>query len=148
MSNAENAASKQRGRPFKPGQSGNPHGKPIGTRHKTTLAVETLLEGQAEAITQKAVELALAGDTVALRLCLDRIAPLRRGRMVQFTMPQIETAQDVLTALSAVIQSVADGELTPDEGATVAALLETKRRAIETIEIENRLTALEKGKTK
>ena len=63
---------------FKPGQSGNPKGRPLGSRHKATLAIDKLLDGEADAITRKAIEIAKAGDTVALRLCLDRIA--RSGR--------------------------------------------------------------------
>ena len=57
---------------FKPGTSGNPSGKPAGARNKTTLAVEALLDGEAEDLTRKAIELAKAGDMTALRLCLDR----------------------------------------------------------------------------
>jgi hypothetical protein len=67
----ENLGQKQDGR-FKPGQSGNPAGKPKGARHKTTLAMEALLEGEAEGPTRKAVEMALAGDTTAMRLCFER----------------------------------------------------------------------------
>jgi hypothetical protein len=47
---AENTAGKQRGRPFQKGQSGNPDGRPNGSRNATTLALETLLDGQAQAI--------------------------------------------------------------------------------------------------
>jgi len=65
---------------FKPGQSGNPRGKPKGARHKATLAALELLDGEAEALTRKAVDLALEGDTTALRLCLERIAPPARMR--------------------------------------------------------------------
>ena len=72
---------------FKPGQSGNPAGKPKGTRNATTLALEILLDGQATALTQKGIDLALAGDMAALRLCLDRILPLRKGRPVTFVLP-------------------------------------------------------------
>ena len=64
----EIAAAKQRGRPFQPGQSGNPKGKPKGARNRAPLAAEVLLDGEAEALTRKAIELALAGDTVALRI--------------------------------------------------------------------------------
>lgn len=66
--------------------SGNP-AKPRGTRHKATQAVLALLEGEATALTRKAVEMALQGDGVALRLCLDRIAPPRMDSPVQFAMP-------------------------------------------------------------
>src|SRR5262245_41119418 len=67
---AANTARNQRGRPFVKGQSGCPAGKPRGARHRTTLAAEALLDGEAEALTRKAVELALNGDSTALRLCL------------------------------------------------------------------------------
>jgi Family of unknown function (DUF5681) len=72
---AANAAPKQRGRPFEPGRSGNPAGKLPGTRHRATIAIQSLLDGEAEALTRKAIELALAGDVACLRLCIDRIAP-------------------------------------------------------------------------
>ena len=77
--------------------SGNP-GKPIGTRHKATQAVLALLEGEGEAITRKAVAMALAGDASALRLCLERIAPPRKDAPVCFTVPKMETAADASAA--------------------------------------------------
>jgi hypothetical protein len=62
MTEPENTAGMQRGKPFQKGQSGNPDGRPKGSRNATTLALETLLDGQATALTQKAIDLALAGD--------------------------------------------------------------------------------------
>ncbi|WP_233999345.1 DUF5681 domain-containing protein, partial [Erythrobacter sp. HI0063] len=50
---------------FKPGQSGNPAGRPVGARHATTLAVEALLEGEHEKLTRTAIDKALEGDTTA-----------------------------------------------------------------------------------
>src|SRR5271166_5794025 len=91
----ENTTPKQRGG-FKPGQSGNPAGKPKGARNKTTLAVEALLDGEAEALTRKAIEKALEGDSVALRLCLERIIPVRRERPTPFAMPKLEEAAGAL----------------------------------------------------
>jgi Family of unknown function (DUF5681) len=68
VSAAENTAQKQQtGRPFEPGQSGNPAGRPKGSRNKATLAVEALLDGEAEEITRKAIELAKKGDLAAIR---------------------------------------------------------------------------------
>src|SRR5262245_2183572 len=75
--------------PFQSGQSGNPAGKPKGTRNRTTLAVEALLDGEAETLTRKAIELAKAGDLAALRVCLDRIAPPRKDRPVLFELPPV-----------------------------------------------------------
>ena len=75
--------------------SGNT-GRPKGARNKKTLAVESLLEGQAEALTQTAISKALDGDSVALKLCLDRIAPAPKDNMVQFSSPPMVTASDAL----------------------------------------------------
>ena len=121
---------------------GNP-GKPQGARHKATQAALALLDGQAEALTQKAVETALAGDTAALRLCLERIAPPRKDAPVTFALPQMTTAADAAKGAAAVLAAVATGDLTPTEGAHVMGLIETYRRTLETTELEARLAALE-----
>jgi hypothetical protein len=143
MAGAGNTAGEQRGRPFRKGQSGNPTGKPKGTRHRTTMAIQELLDGEAEKLTRKCVELALSGDTTALRLCMERLAPVLKSRPVTIELPVVETAADILKAQSAAIQAMAAGEITPDECATVTGVLETKRKAIETVEIEQRIAALE-----
>jgi len=98
----EKAGRKQDGR-FAAGTSGNPLGKSKGSRHRVTLAVEVLLDGEAEALTRKAIEMGLAGDLTALRLCLDRIAPARRERLVSFKLPTIATAADHPNAIAALI---------------------------------------------
>ena len=132
-------APKTRGKPF---DRGNP-GRPKGARHKSTLAIEALLEGEAEAIGRVCIEKAKAGDPVALRLAMERIAPLRRGRPVSFALPPVASSADVMTAIDSVLHATAAGELTPDEAATISTVLETKRRAIEIVEIERRLVELE-----
>lgn len=142
----ENAEPIQSGKPFTKGVSGNPAGKPKGARHRTTLAIEALLDGEAEALTRTAIEAAKAGDMTALRLCMDRIAPPPKGRRVWLDLPQVETAADVTKAISAALSAVADGSITIDEGAQIAGLVEIQRRAIETQELEQRLSALERAK--
>src|SRR5271170_3942631 len=122
---AESAAVKQRGRPFQKGQSGNPKGKPKGLRNRATLAAEALLEGEAEGLARKAVELALAGDTTALRLCLERLVPPRRNRPISFELPRIENADDAGRASRDVLAAVADGRITLDEAGEVMGLIET-----------------------
>jgi uncharacterized protein DUF5681 len=121
---------------------GNP-GRPKGAKNKTTRAVEELMVDEAEAIGRKCIEKALEGDGTALRLVMERIAPVRRGRPVRFAMPQIQTAADLSAALGAVVSAVAAGELTVDEAVGLGQLVETRRRAIETVEIEQRVAALE-----
>lgn len=121
---------------------GNP-GKPRGARHKITQAVQELLEGDGEALTRKAVDMALGGDTTALRLCLERIAPPRKDVPVTFDLPPMTSAADAAKAAGAVLAAVASGDLTPTEGAHVMALIETYRRTLETTDLEARLAALE-----
>ena len=131
---------------FKPGKSGNPNGRPNGSRNRATLALEALFDDEGEAITRKAIEKALEGDTVALRLCLERICPPRRSRPITLEMPTVETAKDVTNAQGAVISAMAVGDITPDEANVVSGVLEAKRRSLETVEFEARLRALENQK--
>lgn len=123
---------------------GNP-GKPKGTRHKATQAALTLLEGEVEALTRQAVTLALEGDTTALRLCLERIAPPKRDAPVTFDLPPMQSAADAAKAAGAVLDAVALGDLTPTDGAHIMALVETYRRTLETTELDARVAALEGG---
>ena len=121
---------------------GNP-GKPKGTRHRTTQAVEALLDGEAEALTRKAVALAMEGDTTALRLCLERIAPPRREAPVTVDIPVIETAVDLPRAIAALLQAAGRGDLTPGEAGRLAALVGEAGKALELHDIESRLQRLE-----
>jgi hypothetical protein len=122
--------------------SGNP-GRPRGSRHKSTLAIQALLDGEGEALTRKAVNMALAGDTTALRLCLERIAPPRKDGPVRFDLPPMEGAASASAAMGAILAGVASGDLTPSEAGSLAGLVETYRKALETTEFEARLQALE-----
>jgi hypothetical protein len=129
---------------FQKGESGNPAGKKPGTRHKVTLAIERLLDGEGEELTRKAIELALAGDLTALRLCLERICPPRKSRPVNIQLPISKTAEGVAEAQVVVVQAVGEGELSPEEGQVIANILEVRRRSIETEDHERRLYELEK----
>jgi hypothetical protein len=132
-----------RGRPFERGRSGNPAGRRTGSCNKTTEAAAALLAGESEALTRKAVELALVGDPTAMRLCLERILPACRERAVKFALPPIESAADIAAAMKAVTSALADGTITPGEAATIAAVVDTFVRAIETSDFDRRLTLME-----
>jgi hypothetical protein len=129
---------------FKPGQSGNPGGKPKGTRHRVTQAVDALLEGEAEGITRKAIEMALSGDGTAMRLCFERLSPPRRDRPIPFALPKLETAADAKAAAAAIVHAVAEGDLTPSEAADMSKLLDNFTRVLEATDFQTRLEALER----
>lgn len=133
-----------RGKPFEPG---NP-GRPRGARHKVTLAIEALLEGQHEALTKAAIDKALEGDTVALRLCLDRIAPARKDAPIAIALPPVRSAADAVAASAALLEAVSAGDVTPDEAGRVMALLTAHKNIVETGDLEGRITALERGRAR
>lgn len=118
-------------------------GRPKGARNKTTIAVASLLDGEADALTRKAVELALAGDVTALRLCLERIHPPRKDAPVPFELPPMKGATGAASALHSILAGVAKGELTPMEANSLANLVDGYRKALETEDFERRISALE-----
>ena len=118
-------------------------GRPKGSRNKATIAIESLLQGQAEALTQTAVSKALEGDSVALRLCMERIAPAPKDKPVCFNLPKMNNAMDASQAAGSVLTAVSEGELTPIEATHVMGLIDSYRRTLELTEIEQRLQALE-----
>ncbi len=122
-----------RGRPFPKGQSGNPGGRPPGARNRAALLAEQMLADEAEALTRKAVELALGGDRWALRLCLERVVAPRREQPVQLPLPDAVSLADAMAVISA---AVSDGGITPLEASELGKPVDTFRRAVETADFE------------
>jgi len=123
---------------FQKGKSCNSRRRLAGSRNAATLACEALLEGQAEALTQKAVELALAGDTMALRLCMERLCPVRKDRPVSFPLPPINTARDAANVAAAVTEAVGAGQITPSEAGEIGRLIEAYVKAYHAAELDDR----------
>ena len=117
--------------------------RPKGSRNKATIAIESLLQGQADALTQTAVAKALEGDSVALGLCMERIAPAPKDQPVSFTLPKMKNALDASEAAGSVLSAVSEGEITPTEATRVMGLIDSYRRTLELTEIELRSLALE-----
>ena len=137
---------KQRGKPFEKGRSGNPNGRPEGSRNKATILAQALFDGQAEELIQKCIQMALDGDSTAMRLCIERLVPPRKDRPVNLDLPQMECVEDTIKAMAVISSGVADGELTPSEGQVLSGMVENYRKAIETTELEERISNLEKRK--
>ena len=121
---------------FRKGRSGNPRGRPMGVRNKATEAAELVLDGEAEALTRKAVERALEGEASALRLCLERIIPPRRERPVKLAVPSVRGAADLAGTMASI---------TPGQAAELARVVEIFVRAVETSDFERRLRELEEA---
>jgi hypothetical protein len=139
----QKTAKRKPGKKWKPGQSGNPKGRPQGSRNKATILAQEMLDSEVAALVRRCIDLALAGDRVALRLCLERLLPPRKDVPVKLPLPKIKDPQDLIKAMAAVLAAVAAGELTPTEAAPLGQLLEFMRRSIEVNDLDARLEQLE-----
>jgi hypothetical protein len=134
------AKPKARGKSF---VKGNP-GRPRGARNKTSIALEQLLDGQAEAIVTKVIEMALAGDRMALRLVFERVMGAPRERPVpDLKLPPIRTVDDCAEVSARILAATGDGKITPADGTALMHMVRTALQAIETGDIEFRISDLE-----
>jgi Family of unknown function (DUF5681) len=116
---------------FQTGQSGNPAGRPPGSLNKKTLATQEALQEQATEVAKNLIERAKGGDLAAIRMCLDRFAPIGRNRPVAIELPVIKTPEDAKLALAVVTDELPAGELTISEAAALVTLIERMLRVAE-----------------
>jgi hypothetical protein len=128
----------KRGRPF---EKGNP-GRPRGAKNRRSVVAAALLAGEEDALIRRAVELAIDGDVPMLKFLLTRILP--RERPVNLDLPQMEFADDAVEALGAITQAIAEGRISPSEGAALATVVNSYARAIDIADVVKRLEALER----
>ncbi|MFT4063364.1 DUF5681 domain-containing protein [Paraburkholderia sp.] len=125
---------------FRKGESGNPAGKPKGARDKRT-ALRELLQPHAADLVKKAVELALAGDTTALRICIDRCIPAIKAKDQPISLSGLNGTPAEMG--ETVLQAMAAGEITPDEAAAVMQVVTAQMRIVEVDDLVKRIEALE-----
>jgi len=128
---------------FQKGQSGNPAGKKPGTRNATTVALETLLDGEAGKLTRKAIRMALAGDPTMMRLCIERVIPPRKDRPINFELPPLATTQDASLAMLKILEGVSRGELTPNEAGEISKVIENYAETVRLSDLEQRISEME-----
>lgn len=128
---------------FIKGQSGNPKGKPKGVRHAATQISYALMEGNLEEVLATVIDRAKRGDMAACKMVLDKVLPNTKDRSITLEMPSINDLKDVGNAQAEILQAVSIGGITPSEGEKIASIIEARRRAIETIDLEERISRLE-----
>ena len=133
---ADRTAKKQRGKPFAKGVSGNPFGRPAGILNRATMAAQALLDGEAE--------LALEGNMAALKLCLERVVPPRRERLLGVALPAVKGAEDLPKLTAALLSAVGSGKLTAGEAGALSQLVANHGKALELTDLERRIAKLEK----
>lgn len=128
---------------WKPGESGNPAGRPPGTGEVARL--RSVIQGAIPGIIEKLVELALAGDAQAARLLLERtIAPLKASSAPAH-LPYVAAAAGLADKATATLDAIATGKLPPDAGATLLAAIAQAARVVEIDDLTKRIELLEKG---
>jgi hypothetical protein len=133
---------KPRGRPFPPGNKLG-RGRHKGSRNKSKMPGQHLLDEYSEHLTRKCIALAMQGDRSAMRICMARVSPARRDAYIQMALPSIQTAQDLERAADKVTRGIQRGDITPGEGETMMRILESRARVVERVAWENRLEKLE-----
>ena len=139
----ENSVKKEIPGRFKKGQSGNPAGKPKGTRHRATMAMLELLKDESQALARVCVDRALEGDIQALKLCLDRICPPSKDHPFEVTLPKVSSVDDLPAFTGSLLDAVADGTLPPSEAEKISKIAAIHKEAVQLATFETRLSELE-----
>ncbi len=144
--NGSKSAGRENNGHFKRGNKGGP-GRGEGSRNKATIMLEKLMIDDSKAVIEAVIKAAKNGDMQAAKMVVDRLVPAPKGRRIHLDLPEVDSAADVLKAMTETLAAMAVGKLTPDEAATVAGVIEVKRRAVETVDLERRITAIEEART-
>ncbi len=131
------------GRLWKKGLSGNPAGKKPGTRSAAIMALEAIGTEAANKILRAMIRKADKGDVQAAALIFGRVWPVRKGEPLVLDIPAPKDAAGIVQALAAITDKVLNGELTAEEAAALTAVVEAQRKAIDTMQLEARIAALE-----
>lgn len=140
---AKNTVKRVTGGKFAPGESGNPAGRPPGSRNERTEFLDALLGDDGELIVKQLVDAAKEGNPWAVRLAVERLIPEHGPRRVNVKLGLVDSALAVTAAVADVIALAAGGSITLQDARAFLTLIDFQRRAIETEQLSGRLELLE-----
>ena len=129
---------------WKKGSSGNPAGRPRGSRNRAAIIMEQLLDGQIEQLVQKLVASALEGNMQAMGICVERVLPRCKERTIDFDIPPVVGYDDILRAACTILEGIARGDITPTEGEKLSNVLKLSLESRVAVDLECRLTEVER----
>ena len=132
---------------YKPGESGNPAGRPKGCLNKRTLvrqAIEQSFDKGEQGFWLAVAVQAKEGDSTALSMLAARLAPPYRptAHEVEFELSD----GDLYQKAESVLEAISAGQLPPDLGVNLIQAINATAKAMETIDLENRIAKLESMK--
>jgi hypothetical protein len=116
-------------------------GRPRGAKNRTTAIAQALLADEETELVRKAIELAKAGDVQMLKFLLDRMLP--KERLIQIDIPRLDFADEAIDGMGAISSAIAEGRITPSEGAALSSMIAGYARTIEIWELSNRVKKIE-----
>jgi hypothetical protein len=130
---------------FEKGQSGNPKGRPKGSRNQMTTLLKDKLDKDLDRLIDVARDKALAGDMRALKLLFERILPTPKDEPIQISeaLPPLTSAQDAVAYMAVILRSVSLGEITPSQANNLAQVVDLFLRAHQAVDLETRIERLE-----
>ena len=128
---------------WRPGQSGNPAGRKLGSRNKATIIAQEMIDGRGKELVETAITLALEGDASMMRCLISRLVPERKDSPIKVDLPAVDCVEDLPRITGALLAGVGDGSVTPSEATAIANLVEAHRRASELGDLAARLSAIE-----
>jgi len=134
---------KPRGKPFAKGVSGNPAGRPQGSRNRATPLRELISDDQSDAIVNMMIKAAMDGNLTAARYLLDRLAPASPSQPIMIDLPLIDTVEAGAQAIDVTLKAVGQGDITLNEAKEVIELIKDRIKLIETVSFEQRLLKVE-----
>jgi hypothetical protein len=131
---------------YQPGQSGNPAGRAVGSRNKKTIAMEEAFFAQADALVQNVVKRAMAGEPAAMRLCMERVLPVGRGRPLPIDLPTVRSADDAQAAAAVITGALKQGAISAREAVDLLRVVEGLTRLAGAVEIVRKIARAEVAK--
>ncbi len=129
---------------FKKGVSGNPSGRPKGSYNKITRDIKNIMFDEAGAISRKCVELAKAGNSKAMSICMDRLFVKPKHSPVEIkNFPNIDKMEDIPKLTNFILKKISSADITIEQGTLLAQISEKHSQNLQISELVKRIEELE-----
>ncbi|MHC4342771.1 MAG: DUF5681 domain-containing protein [Planctomycetota bacterium] len=130
------------------GGPGNPNLRRLAQCQRAVREAVTLKD--LAAVLKKLVSLAKAGDPQAARTLLDRVlgkvtVPPKDDEVLALQLPAVSSPADCVLANTLILAALGEGRISPSAALQMSSIVESVRRSLETLELAERVKALEEG---